>query len=127
MRITGLDHLVITVRDVDATCAFYREVLGMQVQTFGNGRLALKFGRQKINIHEAGHEIDPKADRPTPGSADLCLLVEDSLDDVVAALDEHRVDYLGPVSRTGADGAINSVYVRDPDRNLIELSRYDQD
>ncbi|KJY50392.1 VOC family protein [Bifidobacterium mellis] len=127
MRITGLDHLVITVRDVDATCAFYREVLGMQVQTFGNGRLALKFGRQKINIHEAGHEIDPKADRPTPGSVDLCLLVEDSLDDVVAALDEHRVDYLGPVSRTGADGAINSVYVRDPDRNLIELSRYDQD
>ncbi|MSD90294.1 VOC family protein [Bifidobacterium asteroides] len=127
MRITGLDHLVITVRDVDATCAFYREVLGMQVQTFGNGRLALKFGRQKINIHEAGYEIDPKADKPTPGSADLCLLVEDSLDDVVAALREHRVDYLGPVSRTGADGAITSVYVRDPDRNLIELSRYDQD
>ena len=127
MRITGLDHLVITVRDVDATCAFYREVLGMQVQTFGNGRLALKFGRQKINIHEAGHEIDPKADRTTPGSADLCLLVEDSLDDVVAALDEHRVDYLGPVSRTGAHGAIISVYVRDSDRNLIELSRYDQD
>ena len=127
MRITGLDHLVITVRDVDATCAFYREVLGMQVQTFGNGRLALKFGRQKINIHKVGHEIDPKADRTTPGSADLCLLVEDSLDDVVAALDEHRVDYLGPVSRTGAHGAIISVYVRDPDRNLIELSRYDQD
>ena len=127
MRITGLDHLVITVRDVDATCAFYREVLGTQVQTFGNGRLALKFGRQKINIHEAGHEIDPKADRPTPGSADLCLLVEDPLDDVVAALREHRVDYLGPVSRIGAHGTITSVYVRDPDRNLIELSRYDQD
>ena len=127
MRITGLDHLVITVRDVDATCAFYRDVLGMQVQTFGNGRLALKFGRQKINIHEAGHEIDPKADRPTPGSANLCLLVEDSLDDVVAAPCGRHVDYFGPVSRTGAHGAITSVYVRDPDRNLIELSRYDQD
>ena len=127
MRITGLDHLVITVRDVDAICVFYRDVLGMQVPTFGDGRLALKFGQQKINIHEAGHEIDPKADRPTPGSADLCLLVEDSLDDVVAALHEHRVDYMGPVERTGAHGTITSVYVRDPDRNLIELSRYEQD
>ncbi len=81
----------------------------------------------KIDIHEAGHEIDPKADRPTPGSVDLCLLVEDSLDDVVAALRGRHVDCLGPVSRTGAHGAITSVYVRDPDRNLIELSRYDQD
>ena len=83
--------------------------------------------RAKINIRKAGHEIDPKADRPVPGSADLCLLVRDSLDDVVAALRKRHVDYLGPVSRTGALGAITSVYVRDPDRNLIELSRYDQD
>lgn len=90
MRIIGLDHLAITVRDVDATCAFYHDVLGMQVQTFGDGRLALKFGQQKINIHQVGHEIDPKADRPTRGSADLCLLVEDSLDDVVSALHEHH-------------------------------------
>ncbi|WP_181414474.1 hypothetical protein [Bifidobacterium asteroides] len=89
---------------------------------FGNGRLALKFGRQKINIHEAGHEIDPKSDKSAPGSADLCLLVEDSLDDVVAALHEHHVEYLGPVNRTGAHGAITSVCVRNPDRNLIELS-----
>ena len=81
----------------------------------------------KINPHEAGHEIDLKADRPRPGSADLCLLVQDSLDDVVAAPCGSHVDYLGPVSRTGAHGAITSVYVRDPDRNLIELSRYDQD
>ena len=122
MRIIGLDHLVITVRDVDATCAFYRDVLGMRVQTFGDGRLALKFGRRKIDIHEAGHEIDPKADRPVPGSADLCLLVQDSLDDVVAALHGRHVDYCGPVSRTGAHGAITSVYVRDPDRDLIELT-----
>ena len=102
MRIIGLNHLVITVRDVDATCAFYHDVLGMQVQTFGDGRLALKFGQQKINIHQVGHEIDPEADRPTPGSADLCLLVEDSLDDVVSALHEYHVDYMDPVSRTGA-------------------------
>ena len=94
---------------------------------FCNGRLALKFDRQKINIHEAGHEIDPKADKPASGSADLCLLVEDSLDGVVAALHEHHVDHLSPVSRTGAHGAITSVYVRDPVRNLIELSRYDED
>ena len=83
--------------------------------------------RAKINIHEAGHEIDLKTDRPVPCSADLCLLVRDSLDDVVAALREHRVSCLGPVSWTGAHGAVTSVYVRDPDRNLIELSGYDQD
>ncbi|MDT7508223.1 hypothetical protein QRX42_07215 [Bifidobacterium sp. H6bp22N] len=87
--------------------------------------MALKFGRQKINIHEAGHEIDLKADRPTSGSADLCLLVRDSLDDVVAALRGRHVNCLGPVRRTGAHGAATSVYVRDPERNLIELSRYD--
>ena len=81
----------------------------------------------KINLHEAGYEIDLKADRPTPGSADLCLLVEGSLNGVVTALRKHHVDYFGPVSRTGAHGAITSVYVRDPDRNLTELSRYDQD
>lgn len=127
MRIICLDHLVIAVRDIDPTCVFYRDVLGMQVQTFGDGRLALKFGQQKINIHEAGHKIDPKADRPAPDSADLCLLVEDSLDNVVAALHEHHVDYLGPVNRTGAHGSITSVYVRDPDRNLIELSKHYQD
>ncbi|MDT7512643.1 hypothetical protein QRX46_04290 [Bifidobacterium sp. H1HS10N] len=96
-------------------------------RAFGDGRLALKFGQQKINIHKAGHEVDPKADKPTPGSADLCLLVEDSLDDVAAALHEYHVDHMGPVERTGALGTITSVYVRDPDRNLIELSRYDQD
>ena len=108
----------------------YRFLLARARPSFGlfcNRRLALKFGRQKINIHEAGHEIDPKADKPAPGSADLCLLVEDSLDGVVAALYEHHVDYLSPVSWTGAHGAITSVYVRDPDRNLIELSRYDED
>ena len=83
--------------------------------------------RTKVNFHEAGHEIDLKADRPTPGSADLCLLVRDSLDDVVAAFRGCHVGCLGPVSRTGAHGAVTLVYVRDPDRNLIELSRYDWD
>lgn len=127
MRTTGLDHPVIAMQDVDAACAFYRDVPGTQVQTLGDGRLALKFGQQKITIHETAHEIDPKADRPTSGPVDLRLLVEDSLDDVVATLHEHHVDYQGPVNRTGAHGAITSAYVRDPDRNLIELSRYDQE
>jgi catechol 2,3-dioxygenase-like lactoylglutathione lyase family enzyme len=114
MRIVALDHLVLTVRDLDATIAFY-EQLGMRDVVFDHGRHALAFGSQKINLHEAGHEFEPKAAVPTPGSADLCFLV-DELD--VAGLDVVE----GPVERTGAAGRLRSVYVRDPDGNLVELS-----
>ena len=125
MRIERLDHLVLTVRDIAATCDFYSTVLGMEVVTFGAGRKALAFGQQKFNLHEAGREFEPKADRPTPGSADLCLIADGALDDVVAHLRACGVPILeGPVQRTGALGPITSVYFRDPDRNLIEVSTY---
>ena len=123
MRIDALDHLVLTVADIDATCAFYGRVFGMQVVTFGAGRRALAFGMQKINLHQAGHEFEPKAARPTPGSADLCLLTATPLDEVQAELRAAGVHIEdGPVPRTGATGPILSVYVRDPDGNLIEIA-----
>jgi len=123
MRIDSLDHLVLTVADVDATCAFYARVLGMDVVTFAGGRKALGFGRQKINLHSHGREFEPKADRPTPGSGDLCLLTSMPLDAVVAHLEAERVSIVeGPVRRTGATGPILSVYFRDPDGNLIEVA-----
>ena len=121
--IDHLDHLVLTVADVDATLDFYTRVLGMQLVTFGEGRKALAFGNQKINLHQAGREFEPKAERPTPGSADLCFIVATPLDEVIAHLEAHRVAIVeGPVKRTGATGPIRSVYLRDPDLNLIELS-----
>ena len=125
MRIERLDHLVLTVRDIAASCDFYSTVLGMEVVTFGAGRKALAFGQQKFNLHEAGREFEPKADRPTPGSADLCLIADGSLADVIDRLRARGVPILeGPVKRTGALGPITSVYFRDPDRNLIEVSTY---
>ena len=124
MRIDHLDHLVLTVADIDATCAFYARVLGMDVVEFGNSsRVALAFGAQKINLHAAGHEFEPKAAKPTAGSADLCFITAVPLADVVAHLNSESVPIIeGPVRRTGATGPILSVYFRDPDRNLIEVS-----
>lgn len=123
MQIDHLDHLVLTVADIDATCDFYQQVLGMEVITFGAGRKALRFGNQKINLHQAGNEFEPKAERPTPGSADLCFLTVTPLPEVVAHLAVCAVPLLeGPVPRTGATGPILSVYFRDPDANLIEVA-----
>ena len=125
MRIDRLDHLVLTVADLDATVAFYTRVLGMEAVTFGAGRTALAFGRSKINLHRAGHEFEPKALRPTPGSADLCLIAAGPLDQVIEDLAAHGIPVEeGPVERTGATGPILSVYFRDPDQNLIEISTY---
>ena len=125
MRIDRLDHLVLTVADIDATVDFYTRVLGMGAVTFGAGRTALAFGRSKINLHRAGHEFEPKARRPTPGSADLCLIADGPLDQVIEDLAAHDVPIEeGPVERTGATGPIRSVYFRDPDQNLIEVSTY---
>ncbi len=123
MFISHLDHLVQTVRDLEATCNFYAGVLGMEVVTFGNGRKSLKFGDQKINLHEAGKEVEPKAARPTVGSADLCFITDTPLEKVVDELRESKTAVLsGIVERTGAVCRIRSVYLRDPDGNLIELS-----
>lgn len=125
MRIDRLDHLVLTVRDIAVTCDFYQRVLGMEVVTFGAGRRALKFGRQKINLHESGKEFEPKAHVPTPGSADLCFISAVPLADVAVHLQQQGVPVIeGPVQRTGATGAITSLYFRDPDKNLIEVSTY---
>jgi len=123
MRITGIDHLVLTVADVELSLAWYSRVLGMRPVTFGRDRRAVAFGKQKLNLHEAGAELDPHAARPTPGSADLCLLSDLGLDEVQRHLERHGVPVeRGPVERAGATGPITSVYVRDPDGNLIEIS-----
>ncbi len=116
---------MLTVADVDATVDFYSRVLGMDPVSFGSGRRALTFGTSKINLHQVGHEFEPKATAPTPGSADLCLITVDSLDAVLAHLTECGVSVEeGPVQRTGAIGPITSVYFRDPDGNLVEISNY---
>ncbi len=121
--IQSLDHLVLTVADPEATCCFYARVLGMEPETFGEGRRALVFGNQKINLHRAGAELEPKAARPVPGSGDLCFLTDTPLEDVIAHLRAEGVGIEdGPVARTGATGPLRSVYVRDPDGNLIEIA-----
>lgn len=121
--IQRLDHLVLTVRDVDATVAFYTDLLGMEAITFGNGRRALRFGRQKINLHEAGREVEPKAERPVPGSADLCFITAVPIEAVLERIRAADVPVVeGPVERTGANGSIRSVYLRDPDGNLLEVA-----
>ena len=125
MRVDRLDHLVLTVASIEATVEFYTRVLGMGVVTFGAGRTALTFGTSKINLHETSNEFEPKALHPTPGSADICLIVDDGIADVIAQLAVAGVPVeAGPVERTGATGPIVSCYLRDPDHNLIELSNY---
>ncbi|WP_312237103.1 VOC family protein [Stenotrophomonas sp.] len=125
MHIDRLDHLVLTVADIATTCDFYQRVLGMEVIDFGTGRKALRFGMQKINLHAHGKEFEPKADRPTPGAADLCLITYATTEEILAHLEAQGVVVEeGPVQRTGATGPILSVYFRDPDANLIEVARY---
>ncbi|MFT5174687.1 MAG: catechol 2,3-dioxygenase-like lactoylglutathione lyase family enzyme [Gammaproteobacteria bacterium] len=124
--IDRLDHLVLTVADIEATCSFYEAVLGMTPISFGDGRRALRFGRQKINLHPAGRELEPKAQTPRPGSADLCFISVTSLERVQMHLQQCGIELLegGPSQRSGATGPIMSLYFRDPDGNLIEVSEY---
>ena len=123
MKIVGIDHLVLTVRDIDKTCQFYCSVLGMDVREFKAGRVALHFGSQKINLHRADNPIDPNVKHATPGSADLCFLTKTPLQEVMHHLNKAGVQIIeGPVTRTGANGPINSIYVYDPDENLIEIA-----
>lgn len=125
MILDRLDHFVLTVRDIDATCAFYQRVLGMEVIRFGAGRVALRFGRQKINLHPVDNAIKLKADRPGPGSADFCFIAATPIPEVVAHLAACGVAIIeGPNERAGAMGPILSVYFRDPDLNLVEVSNY---
>lgn len=125
MEVQSIDHIVLTVASIPATCEFYARVLGMEVVTFGQDRKALSFGWQKINLHEAGKEFEPKAAHPTPGAIDLCLIIDGSLEAAEAHLRAEGVMIEeGPVARTGAAGPIRSLYFRDPDGNLIEVSVY---
>lgn len=124
MRVQSLDHLVLTVRDLGITQEWYARVLGMVPETFGTGRIALCFGGQKINLHSVHAPVSPHAHVPTPGSADLCFLVDTSIFEVIAHLAAHHIAIeIWPVERTGATGPLLSVYVRDPDGNLVELSQ----
>ncbi|GLG85143.1 VOC family protein [Acinetobacter calcoaceticus] len=123
MKISHLDHLVLTITDIENTCNFYQTVLGFEVITFKGDRKALKFGHQKINLHQLGKEFEPKALQPTPGSADLCFISDTPISEVVGHLNQLNIQIEeGPVERTGAMHTILSVYIRDPDQNLIEIS-----
>ncbi|UGQ25985.1 VOC family protein [Acinetobacter calcoaceticus] len=123
MKISHLDHLVLTVADIENTCNFYQTVLGFEVITFKGDRKALKFGHQKINLHQLGKEFEPKALQPTPGSADLCFISDTPISEMVGHLNQLNIQIEeGPVERTGAMHPILSVYIRDPDQNLIEIS-----
>ena len=125
MTIDQIDHLVLTVRDLAATLDFYTRVLGTEEITFSSGRKALRVGSQKLNVHEVGATFDPKAAHPTPGSADLCFITRIPFEDAIAHVEACGVEIIeGPVPRTGALGPITSIYFRDPDDNLIEVSTY---
>lgn len=125
IRIDRIDHIVLTVFDLDRTIDFYSRVLGMQPVTFAGGRRGLAFGRQKLNLHQAGREFEPKALKPAPGAIDLCFVSATPLEQVVEHLRASGIAVIeGPVPRTGALGPMMSVYFRDPDGNLIEVSNY---
>lgn len=125
MKIKNIDHLVLTVADIEKTVDFYTSILGFEVVTFVENRKALTFGNQKINLHQKGKEFEPKAEHPTCGSADLCFISETNIHEVLQELKEKNIEIIeGIVERTGALGKIQSVYFRDPDLNLIEISNY---
>ncbi|UHO39967.1 VOC family protein [Chryseobacterium capnotolerans] len=125
MRINHIDHIVLTVADINKTIQFYTQIMGFEVITFGDNRKALAFGNQKINLHQKGHEFEPKAEKPTPGSADLCFIAQTDIHDILEELKQKNIEIIeGIVDRTGAVGKIKSVYFRDPDQNLIEVSNY---
>jgi catechol 2,3-dioxygenase-like lactoylglutathione lyase family enzyme len=125
MHLQRIDHVVFTVQDIDATCDFYARALGMEVVTFGAGRKALQIGQCRINLHQYGREFEPKAKHPAPGTQDICLVTDTSIPEVVQRLHNLGVEIVeGPAPRTGAIGAMESVYIRDPDGNLVEIAHY---
>ncbi|WP_061051357.1 VOC family protein [Vibrio mimicus] len=125
MKISHIDHLVLTVADIPTTMNFYEKVLGMKAVSFGAGRIALEFGNQKINLHQLGNEFEPKAQNIRVGSADLCFITDTVLSDAMKHVENQGVTIMeGPVKRTGAQGVITSFYFRDPDGNVIEVSTY---
>lgn len=128
IKINRLDHLVLTVKDINATVDFYEKVLGMKKETFKGNRIALKYGNQKINLHQLGNEFEPKAHKVQTGSADLCFIIDTPILEAKSYIESLGIEIVeGIVLRTGATGEIESLYVRDPDMNLIELSNYKKD
>ncbi|MBW1605902.1 VOC family protein [Lactobacillus sp. Sy-1] len=127
-NIDHVDHFVLTVQDIEKSCQFYHEVLGMEVVEFANGnRRALRFGSMKINLHQTDHEFEPKAAVPTPGSGDFCLITKTAIKDVIATLKQKQIPIIeGPETKHGAMGPIESIYLRDPDNNLVEIANYKQ-
>jgi len=124
MNVERINHLVLTVKDIDETCRFYEEILGMEVENFSARRKALKFGNQKLNLHQKGRGYEPGAQSPTPGAIDICFIVTESVDQIKTELENKNIAIEGIVQRTGATGKITSIYFRDPDQNLIEVSNY---
>ena len=125
MNTNRIDHLVITVKDITTTVQFYESVMGMKRIEFGQGRIALSFGNQKINLHELGNEFEPKAGNIKEGSADFCFIIDTPIEDAVNELESKNIPIIdGPIKRTGATGTVTSIYFRDPDENLIEVSNY---
>lgn len=125
MKVDRMDHFVLTVKNIPKSCEFYHHILGMEIQEFGDNRVALRFANMKINLHEIGHEVEPKAYLPTPGSGDLCFITKTPIDRVISDLKRQKIKIeAGPVKKNGAIGQIKSVYFRDPDHNLIEVSNY---
>lgn len=125
MKINRIDHLVLTVADIERTVDFYARVLGMEKIEFAQGRIALACGEQKINLHQLGKEFEPRAEHVRAGSADLCLIIDTPIEQAIEHIQQHGVDLIaGPVNRSGAKGKIISVYLRDPDGNLLEVSNY---
>ncbi len=124
-KVKSIDHFVLTVKDIDKTVEFYTKVLGMEKEIFKETRVALKFGHQKINLHQLGNEFEPKALNIKEGSADLCFITETSVEEFKKHIEKKGIKVIeGPIQRTGAMGDINSIYLRDPDGNLIEVSNY---
>lgn len=124
MKVERIDHLVLTVRDIEETCNFYSEVLGMEVETVSARRKALKFGNQRLSLHQKGRELEPKADSPAAGPIDIRFIVTDSVEQIKAELENKNIQIQGMVGRSGANGKMNSIYFRDPDQNLIEVINY---
>lgn len=124
MTIDRIDHLVLTVADINVTCRFYVDLLGMQVETFSGDRKALKFGNQKLNLHQKDKEFEPKAEFPTPGAIDICFITKEPVEQFKTTLEDKNIATQGIFERSGAIGKIRSVYFRDPDQNLIEVSNY---
>ncbi len=124
MKVERINHLVLTVKDIDETCSFYKDILGMEVEEFSARRKALKFGNQGLTLRQKGRRFEPEAHVPTPGSIDICFIVTDSIEQIKTELESKNIAVEGMVERRGPDGKITSIYFRDPDQNLIEVSNY---